>query len=47
MNDVEFELDSFLMEDALKPTCIVDALYDRYEPIEDYPDYENLYGLPA
>ena len=49
MNDTEFDLGLFLIEDALKPSYDTSALFEHYDATSsaEYPEIENLYPSPV
>ena len=49
MNDTEFDLGLFLIEDALKPSYDTSALFEHYDATSsaEYPEIENLYHSPV
>jgi hypothetical protein len=47
----EFDIALFDMESVLMPSIYADSLYDLDGIVaandDEYPEFENLYGLPA
>lgn len=41
------ELDTYDVEDFLKPACYMDDVYDIDSSTDAGPDCENLYALPS
>ena len=41
-----YEDEMYWMEDVLKPSCYVEAMFDVDTADEAEPEYENLYATP-